>query len=106
MLTIGIQLLTGAVDLAAEGGGNCADTQPGETVQVGPVTIMAPLNVPSLIGEDASELYAKNQYNLLALILKEGGITLNWDDEVIAKTVLTHAGHIGAGSANPARHGI
>jgi NAD(P) transhydrogenase subunit alpha len=94
------------VDLAAEGGGNCADTQPGETVQVGPVTIMAPLNVPSLIGEDASELYAKNQYNLLALILKEGGITLNWDDEVIAKTVLTHAGHIGAGSANPARHGI
>jgi H+-translocating NAD(P) transhydrogenase subunit alpha len=90
------------VDLAAEGGGNCADTQPGETVQIGPVTIMAPLNVPSLIGEDASELYAKNQYNLLALILKEGGITLNWDDEVIAKTVLTYGGHIGAETANPA----
>jgi NAD(P) transhydrogenase subunit alpha len=94
------------VDLAAEGGGNCADTQPGETVQVGPVTIMAPLNVPSLIGEDASELYAKNQYNLLALILKEGVITLNWDDEVIAKTALTHAGHLGAEPANPAQHGI
>jgi NAD(P) transhydrogenase subunit alpha len=94
------------VDLAAEGGGNCADTQPGETVQVGPVTIMAPLNVPSLTGKDASELYAKNQYNLLALILKEGGITLNWDDEVIAKTVLTHAGHLGAESANPTQHGI
>jgi NAD(P) transhydrogenase subunit alpha len=94
------------VDLAAEGGGNCADTQPGETVQVGPVTIMAPLNVPSLIGEDASELYAKNQYNLLALILREGVIRLNWDDEVVAKTVLTHAGHIGAEPANPAQHGI
>jgi H+-translocating NAD(P) transhydrogenase subunit alpha len=93
------------VDLAAEGGGNCADTQPGETVQVGPVTIMAPLNVPSLIGEDASELYAKNQYNLLALILKEGAIALNWDDEVIAKTVLTHAGHLGAAPANPAPRG-
>jgi NAD(P) transhydrogenase subunit alpha len=93
------------VDLAAEGGGNCADTQPGETVQIGPVTIMAPLNVPSLIGEDASELYAKNQYNLLALIFKEGGITLNWDDEVIAKTVLTYAGHIGAETANPTPQG-
>jgi NAD(P) transhydrogenase subunit alpha len=94
------------VDLAAEGGGNCADTQPGETVQVGPVRIMAPLNVPSLIGEDASELYAKNQYNLLALILKNGAITLNWDDEVIAKTVLTHAGHIGAEPAIPAQHSV
>jgi H+-translocating NAD(P) transhydrogenase subunit alpha len=93
------------VDLAAEGGGNCADTQPGETVQVGPVTIMAPLNVPSLIGEDASELYAKNQYNLLALILKEGSVTLNWDDEIIAKTVLTHAGHLGAEPAVPSAHG-
>jgi H+-translocating NAD(P) transhydrogenase subunit alpha len=94
------------VDLAAEGGGNCADTRPGESVQVGPITIMAPLNVPSLIGEDASELYAKNQYNLLALILKEGGLTLNWDDEVIAKTVLTHGGHIGPAPANPPQHGI
>jgi NAD(P) transhydrogenase subunit alpha len=93
------------VDLAAEGGGNCADTRPGETVQVGPVTIMAPLNVPSLIGADASELYAKNQYNLLALIVKEGVIRLNWDDEVIAKTILTHAGHIGPNPANPAPHG-
>jgi NAD(P) transhydrogenase subunit alpha len=94
------------VDLAADGGGNCADTRPGETVQVGPVTIMAPLNVPALIGEDASELYAKNQYNLLALMLKENIVTLDWSDEIIAKTVLTHAGKMGAGPANPAMHGI
>jgi NAD(P) transhydrogenase subunit alpha len=90
------------VDLAAEGGGNCADTQPGETVQVGRVTIMAPINVPALIGEDASELYAKNQYSLLALILKESTITLDWSDEVIAKTVLTHAGTMGAGPVDAA----
>ncbi len=82
------------VDLAAEGGGNCEYTKPGETVQVGQVTIVGPLNVPSLLGEHASELYAKNQYNLIELFLKDQAITLDWSDEVIAKTALTHAGEI------------
>ena len=68
--------------------------QPGETVETGPVTIVAPLNVPSLLGADASELYAKNQYNLLALMMKDKVITIDWEDEVLAKTVLTHAGEI------------
>ncbi len=80
------------VDLSAEGGGNCEDTQPGETARIGQVTIVAPLNVPSLLGEDASELYAKNVAALLALMMKDNIITLNWDDEVLAKTVLTHEG--------------
>jgi NAD(P) transhydrogenase subunit alpha len=80
------------VDLSAEGGGNCADTQPGATARIGQVTIVAPLNVPSLLGEDASELYAKNQYNLLALMMKNNVVEIDWDDEILAKTVLTHAG--------------
>jgi proton-translocating NAD(P)+ transhydrogenase subunit alpha len=80
------------VDLSAEGGGNCEDTQPGGTAQVGQVTIVAPLNVPSLLAQDASELYAKNVAALLALMMKDNIITLNWDDEVLAKTVLTHDG--------------
>jgi NAD(P) transhydrogenase subunit alpha len=80
------------VDLSAEGGGNCEDTKPGETALVGLVTIAAPLNVPSLLGEDASELYSKNIYNLLALMLKENVIVLDWSDEILAKTVLTYAG--------------
>ena len=80
------------VDLSAEGGGNCEDTSPGETTQIGEVTIVAPLNVPSLLGADASNLYAKNQFNLLALMMKDNIISLNWDDEVLAKTVLTHEG--------------
>ena len=80
------------VDLSAEGGGNCEDTRPGETVQIGRVTIVAPLNVPSMLGEDASELYAKNQYNLLALMMKDNVIDIDWNDEILAKTVLTHAG--------------
>jgi NAD(P) transhydrogenase subunit alpha len=90
------------VDLSAEGGGNCEDTKPGETALVGQVTIVAPLNVPSLLGEDASALYAKNQFNLLALMLKDNVVTIDWDDEVLAKTALTHAGKLTAPDAKPA----
>lgn len=82
------------IDLAAEGGGNCEHTVPGETVQVGQVTVVAPLNVPSMLGEHASELYAKNQLNLIELFFKEQAISLDWSDEVIAKSCLTHAGEI------------
>jgi NAD(P) transhydrogenase subunit alpha len=80
------------VDLSAEGGGNCDDTVPGETAKVGNVTIVAPLNVPSLLGDDASNLYSHNQYNFLALIMKNNIVDIDWSDEVLAKTVLTHAG--------------
>jgi NAD(P) transhydrogenase subunit alpha len=90
------------VDLSAEGGGNCEDTVPGETVKVGRVTIVAPLNVPSLLSEDASELYSKNQYHLLALMMKDNIITIDWDDEVLAGTALSHAGVLKKKSAAPA----
>jgi len=80
------------VDLSADGGGNCEDTLPGETAHIGQVTIVAPINVPSLLGEDASELYAKNQYHLLALMMKDNVVKIDWDDEVLAKTALTHDG--------------
>lgn len=93
------------VDLAAEGGGNCEYTQPGETVQIGQVTITAPLNVPSLLGEHASELYAKNQFNLLELMIKDKSLNLDWNDEIIAKTVLTHAGEIKNEAARKAVEG-
>ncbi|MFZ0426130.1 MAG: NAD(P) transhydrogenase subunit alpha [Xanthobacteraceae bacterium] len=82
------------VDLSAEGGGNCEDTRPGETARIGHVMIVAPLNVPSLLAQDASELYAKNVAALLSLMMKDNIVTLNWDDEVLAKTVLTHAGKL------------
>ncbi len=89
------------VDLSAEGGGNCEDTRPGETAEVGRVTIVAPLNVPSLLGEDASELYSKNQYNLLALMMKNNIITIDWGDEILARTVLTHDGQMKNQVAKP-----
>lgn len=89
------------VDLSAEGGGNCEDTVPGQTTLVGAVTIVAPLNVPSLLGRDASELYAKNQYALLALMLKDNIITIDWTDEIIAQTALTHDGKLCDAEAKP-----
>jgi NAD(P) transhydrogenase subunit alpha len=80
------------VDLSAEGGGNCEDTKPGETSRIGNVSIVAPLNLPSLLAEDASHLYAKNLYNLLALMMKNNVVEIDWKDEILAATVLTHAG--------------
>jgi NAD(P) transhydrogenase subunit alpha len=80
------------VDLAAEGGGNCEASVPGETIRAGLVTIAAPLNVTSLLAEDASTLYAKNLFSLLALMLKDNIITIDWTDEVIAETAITRDG--------------
>ncbi len=82
------------VDLAAETGGNCELTRPGETYVHNAVTIAGPVNLPSLGAIHASEMYAKNLYNFLALSLNEGALTLDWDDELIAQTCLTHDGAI------------
>lgn len=93
------------VDLAADGGCNCEDAVPGQTVKVGPVTILAPFNVPSLLAQHASELYAKNLFNLLELIIKDGSVSLDLDDGVVGGTLLTHAGeirHAGAKSGSEA----
>ncbi len=82
------------IDIAAEGGGNCELTQPGDTIEHHGVVIHAPLNVASQMPVHASEMYSKNLFNLLSLLIDEGRITLNWDDEVIAGSTLTHDGEI------------
>jgi NAD(P) transhydrogenase subunit alpha len=82
------------VDLAAETGGNCELTKPGETWVHNSVTIVGPVNLPSMGAIHASEMYARNLYNFLALMLKDGALTLDWDDELIAQTCLTHDGQI------------
>lgn len=82
------------VDLAAEGGGNCELSQPGETIVVNNVTIHAPLNVPSMLAEHSSEMYAKNLENFLELFVEEGELKMNWEDEVIVGSALTHAGGV------------
>ncbi|KEZ76301.1 NAD(P) transhydrogenase subunit alpha [Salinisphaera hydrothermalis C41B8] len=72
------------VDLAADSGGNCALSQPGETVHSGGITVIAPLNVPSRLAEHASELYARNILNLLELLIVDGELAPDWNDEVLA----------------------
>lgn len=84
------------IDLASEGGGNCELTQPGETVDYeGRVTIHGPLNVASQTPVHASEMYSRNLFNLMSPFITENGeLELDWDDEVLANTVLTHDGEI------------
>lgn len=82
------------IDLASEGGGNCELTKPGEKIEHQGVVIYGPLNVASQTPMHASEMYAKNLFNLLELMIKDGKLTLNWDDEVIAGSTLTHNGEI------------
>lgn len=82
------------VDLAAETGGNCELTAPGQEVVHGRVSILGPLNVPSMVAEDASQMYAQNLYNFLSLFVRSGEIHFDWNDEVLAKTALTYQGEI------------
>lgn len=82
------------VDLAAESGGNCELTRPGEDVQHGNVLICGPTNLPSLLAEHASDMYARNLLNFFTPLIKDGRINIDWNDEVYAKSVLTHDGKI------------
>ena len=81
------------VDLAAETGGNCELTRPGETVDHGGVTVSGPLNLASMGALHASEMYARNVFNFLSLMIdKSGALAIDWNDELIAKTCLAHGG--------------
>lgn len=80
------------VDMAAESGGNCELTQPGEHVIANDVNIHGPLNLPSRMPTHASELYAKNLYNFLSPWIKDGNLAFDWEDEVLAGTVLCRDG--------------
>lgn len=82
------------VDLAAERGGNCELTKPGETVQVGGVTILGPLNLPSDIPRHASQMYSNNVTTFLRSLVNEGKFVLNLTDEVVSGTLVTHQGRV------------
>ena len=83
------------VDIAAETGGNCELSEAGKTiVSANGVSVIGTVNLPASAPVHASEMYARNLYNFLELSLKDGVLTLDWDDELIAKTCVTHAGEI------------
>ncbi len=82
------------VDLAAEQGGNCAGTEPGKDVVRHGVTIIGPINLPSSMPVHASQMYAKNISTLLQYLIKDGELQLNFEDDIISNTCITHGGEI------------
>lgn len=83
------------VDMAAETGGNCELTRVGESYWHGDTLIVGPLNLPSSGAVHASEMYSRNLYNMLKLMLDEHGqLHLDWGDEIINTCLLTHNGNV------------
>jgi NAD(P) transhydrogenase subunit alpha len=91
------------VDLAAESGGNCELTEPGETVEHEGVRILGPVNLPSSMPIHASQLLSRNMYNLIGHITedkaededeKDPQLELDFEDEIIDSTCIVHDGEI------------
>lgn len=82
------------IDLAAENGGNCALTEAGKTIIKHGVKIVGPINIPSQLSSHASLLYAKNMLALLKLLIKDGELEFDMDDEIILNTTITKDGEI------------
>ncbi|MCC5936602.1 MAG: Re/Si-specific NAD(P)(+) transhydrogenase subunit alpha [Lunatimonas sp.] len=82
------------VDLASINGGNCEGTVDNQTVTVEGVTIIGNSALPATMPEDATKMYSKNVHNLLKLLLKEDQLNLNFGDEIIKGTCITHEGAI------------
>ena len=82
------------VDLAAETGGNCVLSKPGETVQAHDVTIIAPLNLPSTVAFHASQMFGRNILELLKHLVRDGALALDANDEITGAMMMTHAGQV------------
>jgi H+-translocating NAD(P) transhydrogenase subunit alpha len=83
------------IDLAASSGGNCELTRNNETVVHNGVSIIGQSNYPARMPLDASRMFGKNVMNFLALIIsKEGGLNLNFDDDIVKGTCITHGGEL------------
>jgi H+-translocating NAD(P) transhydrogenase subunit alpha len=82
------------VDIAAERGGNCELTKAGETVVQDDVTILGPLNLPSMVPNHASQMLSTNIAAVVRLLLKDGNISINLEDEIIRESLVTHQGKV------------
>ncbi|MEO1309882.1 MAG: Re/Si-specific NAD(P)(+) transhydrogenase subunit alpha [Pseudomonadota bacterium] len=82
------------VDLAVEQGGNCELSKPGEIVEAHGVKILGHRNVPGRLPANASALYAKNLLNFVQLIVADGALAIDWDDEIVKGVALTRDGKI------------
>ncbi len=82
------------VDMAAESGGNVEGTVAGKDMAVGGARVIGPVNLPARMPVHTSEMFAKNLLNFTTPMLAEGRLEIDWSDEVIAGTALTHAGRV------------
>jgi NAD(P) transhydrogenase subunit alpha len=82
------------VDIAAERGGNCELTRPGETVEHRGIRIIGPLNLASAVPFHASQMYARNVATFLKYLIKDGRLVLDRDDEIVRETLVTHEGEV------------
>lgn len=82
------------VDLAAEQGGNCELTKPGEEVNVNGVTILGPLNLASDLAADASRMFSRNAEKLVLYLLADGELSFDFENEIVKGCVVTHDGEI------------
>jgi NAD(P) transhydrogenase subunit alpha len=82
------------VDVAAETGGNCELTEPGGEVVRSGVAILGPVNLPSTLPYDASQMYARNVASFLLHVARDGRLNLDFSDEIIRDTCVTHAGEV------------
>jgi NAD(P) transhydrogenase subunit alpha len=82
------------VDLAAETGGNCELSTPGETTRVHDVTILAPLNLPATVAFHASQMFGRNIVELLKILVEDGVAKLDTSDEIIGAMMMTHDGAV------------
>jgi len=82
------------VDLAADGGGNCELSQPGRTVQVGGVTILAPLNVPASMPYHASLLFSRNLTAFVLAFTRDGAFQIDFTDDIQQGALITHDGEV------------
>lgn len=83
------------VDLAASSGGNCELTEDNKVCEKHGVKIIGNSNLPSSMPIDASKMYGKNMVNFLKLIIgPEGELNLNWEDDIVANTCVTHQGEV------------
>ena len=87
------------VDLAAEAGGNCAVTQPGETIVFDGVTIVGLTNVPATMPVHASQMYSRNVQAFLSLLVQDGELRLDFEDEIVRGTCVAHGGRVMTESA-------
>jgi NAD(P) transhydrogenase subunit alpha len=82
------------VDLAGASGGNCAVTKPGEEVTQNGVTILAPLNLATTVPVHASQLYSRNVTAFLALLIDNGTLRINLEDDILGPACIAHAGKV------------